>query len=80
MPKQPSPCIGVCKFKRQAHCIGCSMTKAQKSLYKALKKERHKEAFVVMLRKQQTEMGKYSHWTEAYNKKLLKKGGKALTD
>ena len=35
--KTPSPCIDVCKFRREGHCIGCSMTKAQKSMFKKLK-------------------------------------------
>lgn len=72
--KTPSPCIGVCKFKRQGHCIGCSMTKAQKSLYKKLKKPAHRAAFVQMLGAQQDVMGKYGHWAKAYERKCLKKG------
>lgn len=73
MPKVPSPCIDVCKFKREGHCIGCSMTKAQKSLFKELKKEKHQLAFIEMLRKQQAALGKYMHWAPAYLKKLKKK-------
>lgn len=76
MAKTPSPCISVCKFKRQGHCIGCSMTKAQKSLFKNLKKESHKRAFVEMLVKQQVALGKYRHWTAAYMRKCLKKKAK----
>ncbi|MCC5961507.1 MAG: DUF1289 domain-containing protein [Rhodobacteraceae bacterium] len=30
----PSSCIHVCKVKRDAHCIGCSMTMARKSPFK----------------------------------------------
>ncbi|KRS12390.1 hypothetical protein XM53_12235 [Roseovarius atlanticus] len=85
MPKVPSPCIDVCKFKREGHCIGCSMTKAQKSLFKQLKKDKQREAFVEMLVAQQTVMGRYKHWDAAYAKKCRKKkvtltaieGGKA---
>lgn len=73
MSKLPSPCIDVCKFKREGHCIGCSMTKAQKSLFKALKKETHRSGFVEMLTAQQALMGKYTHWEDAYRKKLAKK-------
>ena len=36
MAKILSPCIDICKFKREGHCIGCSMTKAQKSTFKAV--------------------------------------------
>ncbi|MGX9356958.1 DUF1289 domain-containing protein [Roseobacteraceae bacterium S113] len=73
MSKTPSPCIDVCKFKRAGHCLGCSMTKAQKSLFKGLKKDAHRVAFIEMLRAQQTGLGKYSHWDQAYAKKLAKK-------
>jgi len=74
MTKIPSPCIDVCKFKRQGHCIGCSMTKAQKSMFKKLKKPAHQDAFVEMLIAQQNVMGKYSHWAPRYARKCLKKG------
>ena len=73
MPKTPSPCIDVCKFKRQGHCIGCSMTKAQKSMFKQLKKDKHREAFVQMLVGQQSRLGKYSHWAGQYLRKCAKK-------
>ncbi|MFV1494873.1 DUF1289 domain-containing protein [Phaeobacter sp. JH20_02] len=73
MPKTPSPCIDVCKFKREGHCIGCSMTKAQKSLFKALKKDSHRRAFVRMLTAQQGQLGKYTHWDLAYRRKLAKR-------
>lgn len=73
MPKTPSPCIDVCKFKRVGHCIGCSMTKVQKQMFKSLKKEPHRIAFVDMLTAQQDRMGKYRHWSPAYLKKLKKR-------
>ena len=73
MPKTPSPCIDVCKYKRGGHCIGCSMTKAQKSLFKELKKNKHREAFVEMLVCQQSRLGKYKHWAPKYLRKCLKK-------
>jgi predicted Fe-S protein YdhL (DUF1289 family) len=74
MSKTPSPCIDVCKYKREGRCIGCSMTKAQKSLFKELKKDKHRVAFVEMLLSQQAAMGKYDGWKIAYAKKLKKKG------
>ncbi|MEM6311407.1 MAG: DUF1289 domain-containing protein [Pseudomonadota bacterium] len=73
MSKVPSPCIDVCKYKRAGHCIGCSMTKAQKSLYKELKKDKHRAAFVEMLVGQQSRLGKFSHWAPKYMRKCLKK-------
>jgi len=72
MAKTPSPCIDVCKFKREGHCIGCSMTKAQKSMFKRLKKNRQREAFVDMLVAQQRMMGKYRHWAPKYLRKCKK--------
>ncbi|MEP5729862.1 MAG: DUF1289 domain-containing protein [Sulfitobacter sp.] len=73
MAKIPSPCIDVCKFKRGGHCIGCSMTKDQKSMFKSLKKKSHRYGFVQMLIAQQEQMGKYTHWEPAFRKKLAKK-------
>ena len=74
--KTPSPCIGVCKFRRAGHCIGCSMTKTQKSMFKKLKKPAFQEAFVEMLIAQQQVMGQYSHWAPRYLRRCLKKGAK----
>lgn len=76
--KTPSPCIDVCKFKRGGHCIGCSMTKAQKSMFKGLKKNRHRAAFVEMLVAQQSQLGRFSHWAPRYLRKCLKKGAKPI--
>lgn len=73
MSKVPSPCIDVCKFKRDGHCIGCSMTKAQKSVFKQLKKDKQREAFVELVVAQQSVMGRYKHWERAYAKKCKKK-------
>ncbi|SDW28899.1 DUF1289 domain-containing protein [Roseicitreum antarcticum] len=74
MSKIPSPCIDVCKFRREGHCIGCSMTKDQKSMFKKLKKETHQRAFLDLLVHQQNDMGKFSHWRLAYLKRCAKKG------
>lgn len=75
MPKKlPSPCVDVCKYKREGHCIACSMSKAQKSLFKSIKKDKHRAAFVQMLMAQQASMGKYTAWPALYAKKLTKKG------
>lgn len=74
MKKVPSPCIDVCKFRREGHCIGCSMTKPQKKLFKTLRKPEHQAAFVTMLQHQQTVLGKFSHWSVAYVRKCAKKG------
>lgn len=77
MPKTPSPCIDVCKFKREGHCIGCSMTKAQKSLFKKAKKDTQRAGFVKLVMAQQAQMGKFAGWRIAYAKKCKKKGAVA---
>lgn len=74
MSKLPSPCLGVCKFRRQGHCIACSMTKAQKSVSKKLKKPREQEAFIELLLHQQKSLGNYPAWPRAYLKRCEKKG------
>ena len=74
MPKIPPPCIGVCKFRREGHCIGCAMTRDQRSLFNTLKKSRHKRAFVSMLLSQQAVMGRYTHWQAAYRRRCEKRG------
>ena len=78
MPKPPSPCIGVCKFRRPgpagSHCVGCSMTKAQRKLGKGIKKPDAMEGFVALVVAQQGQMGRYRHWRAAYLKRCLKRG------
>jgi hypothetical protein len=78
MSKRPTPCIGVCKFRRKGpageHCIGCSMTKAQKKLSKKAKKPAEAEGFAALVVAQQQAMGRYAHWRPAYLKRCLKKG------
>ncbi len=74
MTKVPSPCIDVCKFRREGHCIGCSMTRDQKALFKTLGKSSHRRAFVAMLRHQQAQLGKYTHWAREYARKCARKG------
>ncbi|MEO0751449.1 MAG: DUF1289 domain-containing protein [Pseudomonadota bacterium] len=72
--KLPSPCVDVCKYKRHGHCIACSMTKAQKSLFKGLKQDKHRAAFVEMLIAQQHHLGKFPAWPALYAKRCAKKG------
>lgn len=78
MTKTPSPCIDVCKYKREGHCIACSMTKAQKALFRGLKKDEHRAAFVEMLVSQQGQLGQYDHWAPEYLKKCRKKKVKPI--
>lgn len=77
MSKLPSPCMGVCKFRiTGGHCISCSMTKAQKSLFKKIKKDPARAGFITMLSAQQDAVGSAKGWVEAYMRKCRKKGAK----
>ena len=77
MAKTPSPCIGVCKFRRTGpagrHCIACSMTKDQKALGKRARK-RQADAFLALVIAQQRMMGRYGHWRGAFLERCVRKG------
>ncbi|UWQ22642.1 DUF1289 domain-containing protein [Jannaschia sp. W003] len=76
--KPPSPCVGVCSFRRPGpagrHCIACSMTKAQRRLSKLAKKRDARVGFLALVVAQQAAMGRYAHWREAYAKRCRKRG------
>jgi len=75
MSKVPSPCIDVCKFKCDGHCIGCGMSKKQKKKFKDLDGRRRKLDFLMMLLEQQARLGlKTRGWEKAYRKRCAKKG------
>ncbi|MBC8131106.1 MAG: DUF1289 domain-containing protein [Rhizobiaceae bacterium] len=42
----PSPCVDVCKYKRQGRCIGCSMTKEEKQAFPRSGSGEAKKAFI----------------------------------
>ena len=71
--KIPSPCIDVCKYKFKQHCIGCSMTKHQKKLFKKLKSNDNKKQFIKLIYNQQKVFGRYKHWEKIYKNKCDKK-------
>ncbi len=74
MPKPPSPCIDVCKFKLRGHCIGCGMTKAQKKMTESMGGE-GRRAFIAALLVQQQKLGRgFAGWPTAYRRKCEKKG------
>ena len=72
--KRNSPCIGICKFERDGHCIGCSMTKPQKKIAKKLDCKDEQDAFLAAIMAQQNRMGGYEIWHDAYAKKYKKAG------
>lgn len=67
----PSPCLAICTYTRRGHCIGCSMTQAQKRLFNGLKAHSHREEFIEMIRDQQSRMGGYDGWEAPYRKKCF---------
>ena len=71
--KIPSPCIDVCKYKFNYHCIGCSMTKIQKKNFKKLKSNKNKKKFIKFIYSQQKILGRFKHWEKVYQKKCDKK-------
>ncbi|MEM7732235.1 MAG: DUF1289 domain-containing protein [Pseudomonadota bacterium] len=72
--KLPSPCVDVCKYKREGHCVACSMTKAQKKQFKSLKKADQRADFIDMLINQQAKLGTSAAWPSIYAKRCAKKG------
>ena len=69
MTNENSPCIGVCKYSRDDHCVGCSMTKAQKKISKKIKKSKQQDAFIKLVMAQQKVMGGYNQWESALKRK-----------
>ncbi|MEM6357985.1 MAG: DUF1289 domain-containing protein, partial [Pseudomonadota bacterium] len=75
MGKVPSPCIDVCKFKLNGHCIGCGMSKSQKKKFKKLDGNKARRAFFVDLVALQESLGiKTRGWIKGYRKRCAKKG------
>ena len=78
MPRPPSPCLGICKFRRPGpageHCIACSMTKQQKKVAKGIGKPGAMSAFLVLVVAQQRMMGRYGHWPAGYAARCAEKG------
>lgn len=75
MGKVPSPCIDVCKFKQQGHCIGCGMTKKSKKAFKKLDSKAARRGFIAELVTLQARLGlKTRGWAKGYRKRCAKKG------
>jgi len=71
--KIPSPCIKVCKFRREGHCIGCGLRKSQKKSFKKLSGQKKKLKFIRKLMQQQKDLGGYPMWPRAWRKRCRKK-------
>ena len=75
MPKTPTPCIDVCKYKLHGHCIACSMTKGQKQMAERLRDPDAMAEFVRGLVAQQASLGRpFWAWESAYRQKCAKTG------
>ena len=66
MAKRYSPCIDICKYQKNGHCRGCSMTKIQKKISKTLKTREKQQAFVDLIRMQQKLLGGYDKWEKSH--------------
>ena len=67
MAKLYSACVKTCKYRDDGHCVGCSMTKAQKKISKKLKSKESQAAFVQLIRMQQKFLGGYEKWKKAHS-------------
>ena len=73
MGKNYSPCIDVCKYREDGHCIGCSMTKTQKKISKTLKSKDKQSAFEALVRMQQAQLGGFKAWEKAHKQRYQRK-------
>ena len=69
MGKNYSPCIDVCKYRDDGHCLGCSMTKIQKKISKSLKSKAKQLAFEELVKMQQAVLGGFEAWEKAHKKR-----------
>ena len=72
--KIPSPCIDICKYKLEARCVGCFMTKKEKKTFKSLKKQSDRRKFIANLITAQEAFEKSEKWQAAYRRKCDRKG------
>ena len=71
----PSPCIDVCKYKRQGRCIGCSMTKMEKQTFPHSGAPEQKKAFIEGLIARLEEIGRNPvFWAYTYRHKGEREG------
>ena len=71
----PSPCIDVCKYKRQGRCIACSMTKAEKQAFPENGSAEAKKAFIEALIDRLSEIGRNpAFWVMTYRHKCERAG------
>ncbi|KTR08042.1 hypothetical protein NS365_02250 [Aureimonas ureilytica] len=71
--KAPSPCISVCKFRDNGHCIGCGMTKPEKKRFKKLGGKAEKKGFLTLLVARLEASGRLGYWSRMYRRRCDKK-------
>lgn len=76
----PSPCIGVCKFKDENHCIACGQTKKQKKRFKSLKSRKKRLKHLTVLLQQQEALGGRPKWARVYRRLCARKGAECPLD
>lgn len=71
----PSPCVDVCKYKRQGRCIGCSMTKEEKQAFPRHGSGTAKKAFIEGLMGRLAEATRNpAFWVMSYRRKCEMEG------
>ncbi|KAA0971623.1 DUF1289 domain-containing protein [Aureimonas fodinaquatilis] len=70
----PSPCVDVCKYKRQGRCVGCTMTKAEKDSFPASGNAAMKKAFFETVIARVSQERNPAFWAIAYRRKCERAG------
>lgn len=77
----PSPCIDVCKYKRQGRCVGCAMTEMEKAAFPRAGSGAAKRAFFEALVARMGEtMRNTAFWASAYRRKCAQEGVRCPLD
>ena len=71
----PSPCVDVCKYKRQGRCVGCAMTKEEKQSFPHHGSGVAKKAFIEALMGRLAESTRNpAFWVMSYKRKCAIEG------
>lgn len=71
----PSPCVDVCKYKRQGRCVGCAMTKEEKQAFPRNGSGEAKREFIETLMGRLAEATRNpAFWVMSYRRKCAIEG------